>query len=39
MREEIKNYYKSNTEKLLYNYNIIKNNNTEQIFKNYILNI
>jgi hypothetical protein len=39
MREEIQNYYKNNTEKLLHNYNIIKNNNAEHIFKNYILNI
>jgi hypothetical protein len=39
MREEISNYYKNNVDKLIYNHNFIKNNNYEEVFKQYILNI
>jgi hypothetical protein len=39
MREEISNYYKNNVDKLIYNHNFIKNNNYEDVFKQYILNI
>jgi hypothetical protein len=39
MREEISLYYKNNIDKLIHNHNIIKNNQAEQSFKQYILNI
>ena len=39
MREEISLYYKSNIDKLIHNHNFIKNNNYDEIFKQYILNI
>jgi hypothetical protein len=39
MREEISLYYKNNIDKLIHNHNIIKNNQAEQSFKEYILNI
>jgi hypothetical protein len=39
MREEVCNYYKNNVDKLIHNHNFIKNNNYDQIFKNYILNL
>jgi hypothetical protein len=39
MKEEISLYYKSNTDKLIHNHNFIKNNNYDEIFKQYILNI
>jgi uncharacterized protein (UPF0248 family) len=39
MREEIALYYKNNIDKLIHNHNLIKNNNYEEIFKQYILNI
>ena len=39
MRDEISNYYKENVHRLIHNHNFIKNNNYNEIFKNYILNI
>ena len=39
MREEISEFYKNNIDKLVSNHNFIKNNNYEEIFKEYILNI
>jgi hypothetical protein len=39
MKEEISIYYKNNVDKLIHNHNFIKNNNYEEIFKQYILNI
>jgi hypothetical protein len=39
MREEISLYYKLNMDKLIHNHNFLKNNNYEEQFKEYILNI
>jgi hypothetical protein len=39
MRGEISIYYKENVDKLIHNHNFIKNNNFEEKFKEYILNI
>ena len=39
MRNEISDYYKKNLNNLIYNHNIIKNNRSEDIFREYILNI
>jgi hypothetical protein len=39
MREEISEFYKNNTDRLISNHNFVKNNNYEEIFKEYILNI
>jgi hypothetical protein len=39
MREEISEFYKNNVNRLINNHNFIKNNNYEEIFKQYILNI
>jgi hypothetical protein len=39
MREEISTYYKNNIDKLIHNHNFIKNNNYNEKFKEYILNI
>ena len=39
MRNEISDYYKKNLNNLIYNHNIIKNNKSEDIFREYILNI
>ena len=39
MRDEISTYYKNNVDRLIGNHNLIKNNNYEEIFKQYILNI
>jgi hypothetical protein len=39
MREDISNYYRKNIDNMIYNHNIIKNNQYKQIFKGYILNI
>jgi hypothetical protein len=39
MREDISNYYRRNIDNMIYNYNIIKNNQYKQVFKEYILNI
>jgi hypothetical protein len=39
MREEISEFYKNNINRLISNHNFIKNNNYEEIFKEYILNI
>ena len=39
MREEICEFYKNNVDKLINNHNLIKNNNYEEVFKQYILNI
>ena len=39
MREEILNYYKRNIDNMIYNHNIVKNNQAERVFKEYIFNI
>jgi hypothetical protein len=39
MREEISEFYKNNIDRLISNHNFVKNNNYEEIFKEYILNI
>jgi hypothetical protein len=39
MREEISEFYKNNINRLIHNHNFIKNNNYEEVFKEYILNI
>jgi len=39
MREEISEFYKNNVDRLIKNHNLIRNNNYEQIFKEYILNV
>lgn len=39
MREEIREYYKNNMDKLIHNHNFVKNNNYGEVFKQYILNI
>jgi hypothetical protein len=39
MRNEISEFYKNNVDRLIHNHNFVKNNNYEEIFKQYILNI
>jgi hypothetical protein len=39
MKEKISEFYKNNVNRLIDNHNFIKNNNYEEIFKQYILNI
>lgn len=39
MRDEISIYYKNNMDKLIHNHNFIKNNNYNEKFREYILNI
>jgi hypothetical protein len=39
MKEEICEFYKNNVNRLINNHNFVKNNNYEEVFKQYILNI
>lgn len=39
MRKEISEFYKNNVDRLIKNHNLIRNNNYEEIFKQYILNL
>lgn len=39
MKQKISEFYKNNTDRLISNHNVIKNNNYEETFKQYILNI
>ena len=39
MREEISLYYKLNADKLIHNHEFLKNNNYDEKFKEYIMNI